>query len=220
MNNLALVVKKLREKKEMTQKELAKKANIGSGTLGDIERGANKSTVKTINKIAQALNLSKEEKSLLDNAFLGKEIKKNSNGIISEENLLITLPVRAKASAGNGCINLDDSEFLYSKTIRKNGFHSDCYLIEVVGDSMEPLIKEGAFVVVDPKQINYIAGKIYVVKYEESTFIKKVIYDESKQIMVLKSINSNYDDIYITGNILESITILGRAVKFVLEGEL
>jgi len=220
MDKFSVLVKILREKRGLTQAELAKKAGIGQGTVGDIERGARKCKVSTLDKISEVLKLTKEEKIKLDNAFMGRNLTNASNGIISEENLLITLPVRAKASAGNGCINLDDGEFLYSKTIRKNGFHDGCYLIEVVGDSMEPLIREGAFVVVDPRQTSYIGGKIYVVTYGDNTFIKKVVYDEASQIMVLKSINSNYDDIYIAGDVLESVTILGRAVKFVLEGEL
>lgn len=74
MNTLALILKKLRESKNMTQAELAKKADIASGTVGEIEAGNNKSTVKTLNKIAIALELTPEEKNELDSAFLGRKI--------------------------------------------------------------------------------------------------------------------------------------------------
>lgn len=79
MKSLAITVKQLREEKGLTQAELAKKAGIGSGTLGDIERGTNKSTTKTINKIATALTLNQEEKEILFSAFLGTEINKNTD---------------------------------------------------------------------------------------------------------------------------------------------
>lgn len=77
MNEYGILIKKLRENKGMTQLELAKKAGIGNGTIGDIERGARKGKQSTLKKISDALNLSKEEREKLDNAFLGKKINNN-----------------------------------------------------------------------------------------------------------------------------------------------
>ena len=75
MNDYGILIKKLRESRNMTQLELAKEAEIGSGTIGDIERGARKGKQSTLKKIADALKLTKEEREKLDNAFLGKKIK-------------------------------------------------------------------------------------------------------------------------------------------------
>lgn len=86
MKSLAITVKQLREEKGFTQAELAKKAGIGSGTLGDIERGTNKSTTKTINKIASALMLNDEEKNTLLSAFLGVKVNKNTDPRVKELN--------------------------------------------------------------------------------------------------------------------------------------
>lgn len=82
MKSLAITVKQLREEKGFTQAELAKKAGIGNGTLGDIERGANKSTIKTISKIATALLLNQKEKDLLFSSFLGREINQDTDSKI------------------------------------------------------------------------------------------------------------------------------------------
>lgn len=218
MNILGITIKKLREEKGYTQLELAKKANIGSGTLGDIESGRNKSTVKTIDKIAKALELTTEEKNRLDNAFMGRKILPISNTRPLTEDDFIEMPVRAKASAGNGYINFEET--LYTKLIRRGNFCQDCYLIEVAGNSMEPLIADGAFVIVDPHQTEYIANKIYVVKIGEETFVKRILIKEEAQVMILKSINPDYDDVYIAGKELENVKLLGRAIKFVYEGNL
>lgn len=218
MNILGITIKKLREEKGYTQLELAKKANIGSGTLGDIESGRNKSTVKTIDKIARALELTTEEKNRLDNAFMGRKILPISNTRPLTEDDFIEMPVRAKASAGNGYINFEET--LYTKLIRRGSFCQDCYLIEVAGNSMEPLIADGAFVIVDPHQTEYIANKIYVVKIGEETFVKRILIKEEAQVMILKSINPDYDDVYIAGKELENVKLLGRAIKFVYEGNL
>ncbi len=74
MGKLAIVLKQLRESKNMTLEELAKKSGVGRGTIGDIETGKNKSTVKTLGKLAAAMELTKEEKNKLDSAFLGRNI--------------------------------------------------------------------------------------------------------------------------------------------------
>jgi XRE family transcriptional regulator len=74
MNNLGLMLKKLRESKGFTIKELAEKAGISNGTVGDIESGRNGSTIKTIEKLAKALGLNKNERELLFSAFMPVDI--------------------------------------------------------------------------------------------------------------------------------------------------
>ncbi|MGY0394002.1 helix-turn-helix domain-containing protein [Fusobacterium sp. SYSU M8A802] len=74
MENFALLIKKFREDRGLSQKQLAEKANVGSGTIGDIERGDRKGKISTLDKISKALNLTKEERARLDNAFMGRDI--------------------------------------------------------------------------------------------------------------------------------------------------
>lgn len=149
--------------------------------------------------------------------FVDETLKPNAKVLIDES--FINIPVMAKASAGNGYINFSNQP-LYNKLIRKNGFHEYCYLIEVAGNSMEPLIQDGAFVVVDPYQTDYIEGKVYVLKYEEEVYIKRVILKPEAKVMILKSINPDYEDIYIPADQADQIKIIGRAVKFIYEGNL
>ena len=76
MNNLGIMLKKLREDKGYTIKQLAEKAGVSNGTVGDIETGRNKSTIKTIEKLAKALGLNKNERELLFSAFMPVDIGK------------------------------------------------------------------------------------------------------------------------------------------------
>lgn len=146
-----------------------------------------------------------------------KALKSNAKILVDET--VINIPVLAKASAGNGYINFSNQP-LYNKLIRKNGFHEYCYLIEVFGNSMEPLIQDGAYVVVDPYQTDYIEGKIYVIRYRDEVYIKRVILKPEAKLMILKSINPDYEDIYIPTEQSEQVKIIGRAVKFIHEGSL
>ena len=72
--NLQVTMKRIREAKGFTQMELAKKAVLGSSTIGEIETGVNASTVKTIEKIAKALKLNMEEKVELFLSMLPEDV--------------------------------------------------------------------------------------------------------------------------------------------------
>ena len=85
---------------------------------------------------------------------------------------------------------------------------------------MEPLIRDGAYIVVDPRETEIIDNKIYVVEFEEQAYIKKVIKNEQLKVIILKSINPEYDDIYIQEEKIEDFKVKGRAIKFILEGKL
>lgn len=74
VEKLSILVKKLRESRELTIMQLAEKSGLGNGTIGDIESGRSKGSRKSLNKIAEALNLNIEERGRLDSAFLGREV--------------------------------------------------------------------------------------------------------------------------------------------------
>ena len=223
MKSLSVVLKQLRESRDVTILKLSEISGVANGTIGDIERGKSNGSKKTLEKLANALKLNSIEKDELYTAFLGRKVNESeslkSNATILQEETLISIPVMAKASAGNGYINFSNQP-LYNKLIRKNGFHEHCYLIEVSGNSMEPLIQDGAYVVVDPYQTDYIEGKVYVLKYADEVYIKRVILKPEAKVMILKSINPDYEDIYIPADQSDQIKIIGRAVKFIYEGNL
>lgn len=75
MADLSITLKKLREKKGITQQELVKISGVGQGTIGDIERGKiKKSRLETLEKIAKALKLDKEEREELFSVLVPKDI--------------------------------------------------------------------------------------------------------------------------------------------------
>lgn len=74
MSRLSLVLKKLRETKNMTQMELAEKSNLGKGTIGDIERGVKGSKPDTLEKIVKALNLNQEEREELFSCLIPEDL--------------------------------------------------------------------------------------------------------------------------------------------------
>ena len=86
IKRLGAILKKFRDNKNYTVISLAKKANIGTGTIGDIERGKNNSKESTLEKIALALNLTKEERLELYSGILPEDIALE---LISKEKVTI-----------------------------------------------------------------------------------------------------------------------------------
>ncbi|MGL5575409.1 MAG: LexA family protein [Sarcina sp.] len=208
MNILGIVVKKLREEKGYTQLELAKKANIGSGTLGDIESGRNKSTVKTLNKIAEALNLNKEEKNKLDEAFLGREIKKESlMEQLKDPIKMMVIPVYSSVAAGMGYI--PDAEPVDFITIPETS--GECVGIKVQGDSMEPTFYTNDIVVLK-KDVEVGLGEIgvFLNKTSGESLVKRL--KKKNGIFVLESDNHIFRDIEVKS---DEICCCGKVINVV-----
>lgn len=227
MNLFGNYLKNFLDKKGFKLEYAADEIGVSFGLLGHYINGRRSPSYKFLQKFYKAFDIDNlEQKRIMELVEIDKlpsEMKTLKNQLESNtrpltEDDFIEMPVRAKASAGNGYINFEET--LYTKLIRRGNFCQDCYLIEVAGNSMEPLIADGAFVIVDPHQTEYIANKIYVVKIGEETFVKRILIKEEAQVMILKSINPNYDDVYVAGKELENVKLLGRAIKFVYEGNL
>lgn len=74
MNELGVVLKQLREMRNLTIEQLANRAGIGRGTVGDIETGRSKARISTLEKLSIALNLTEKERDFLFSKFMPKDI--------------------------------------------------------------------------------------------------------------------------------------------------
>lgn len=85
-------IKKIREEKGMTQKELADKCNIIYQTIGKYERNLLKPKLETLNKIANALEvpiftLLDDEEAMIVGKTIMNDLNEKTNNIISEHDL-------------------------------------------------------------------------------------------------------------------------------------
>lgn len=235
MEPLSIVLKKLRESKNLTIEELAKKASIGKGTVGDIETGRSKSTTKTLTKISQALNLSENEKAMLFNSFLEIEHilpknltswKKGINNIelvTAEENEikkslrfeessfekidLMSIPVYSSVAAGCGYIpDSEPVEYVYIPKIP-----GDCIGAKVNGDSMEPTLYDGDIVVIK-KEIEVGIGEIgvFINKMTGESLVKRL--KKKNGVYILESDNHIFKDREIK---TDEIVCCGKVVNII-----
>ncbi len=206
-------IKKKREELKLSQEQLAEIMGYKSKTsIHKAEQGITDLPQSKIIEFARALKTT-------PSYLMGWEEKiEKSNAIILDKSQFIYVPVYGKASAGNGYINMET--VLYDKLIHINGYSHDSFLIEVSGDSMEPTILDGEYVLVDPTSIEICEGKIYVITYNGETFIKMIEKHEEDEIVLLKSINQKYRDKVIKKEEFENVKIEGRVVKVISERNL
>lgn len=75
MSELSIILKKFREKKGISIPKLSEISNVGQGTIGDIERGKiKKGSIKTLEKLSNALELNEDERNELFSVLVPKDI--------------------------------------------------------------------------------------------------------------------------------------------------
>lgn len=210
----------LRSKREelgYSTNQMLMKTDIEKSDISRIENGKKrKINPIQLKKIAKALKLDVIELFKMV-GFLDEDIelhtKKESFEIKNVIRNIVYLPVYGKASAGNGYLNLEQE--IYKMPILDEDFPDGCFFVKIEGNSMEPTIIEGEFALVDPNDIDYQKNKIYVVTYDDESFIKRMVVDERTGIVILKSDNQDYDDILIDREKQEYLNINGKVIKIV-----
>lgn len=210
-------LRKKREELGYSTNQLLIKTDIDKSDISRIENGKKRKLNPIyLKKLAKALNIDIIELFKMV-GYLDEDIKihtkKESFEIKKLIREVVYIPVYGKASAGNGYLNLEQE--IYKIPILDEDFPDDCFFVKIEGDSMEPTIIEGEFALVDPNDIEYQKNKIYVVTYNDESFIKRIVVDEQTGIVILKSDNSKYDDILINLENQEYLKINGKVIKIV-----
>jgi len=122
--------------------------------------------------------------------------------------------VKARLSAGNGSFDVGqkiDGYYSFQKIwLRKKGNPKNMVLMDIVGNSMEPELKDGDTVLVDRSKNEILAGAIYAVGVEDTVLIKRV--EKLPDKLVLISDNQKYSSTYICGNDINRVRILGKVI--------
>ncbi|WP_235846155.1 helix-turn-helix domain-containing protein [Leptotrichia massiliensis] len=140
METLGITLKKLRESRNLTIAELATKAGLGRGTIGDIETGKNKSTIATVDTLSKALGLNKKEREQIFASMLPRDIGKRLLGDDSDEFLdgLLELLKLVEVEEQKSILNLITEKVEYLSL--KNGNYKQVEgLINEVKEKIEEL---------------------------------------------------------------------------------
>lgn len=203
--SISVVLKKLRESRGLTIFELGELSETGNGTIGNIERGATTPRQKTLEKIAEALNLSNKEKEELFLSILSDKLPRYSK---------IDLFVKGHILTSDDLIK--NENYMYEGKTLEDDVHKECFFIKL--DSEDPQMPKGGFLLIDPFQVEIINLKVYLIEIDRKEYLKRIAkVPKVEDTLVLKSLNNKTEDIYVKK---EEIKIKGRAVKFNYEENL
>lgn len=190
----------------ISQADLAKALNISRAAITQ-QRKKDTIPKKWILSLSQTFNINPawlEEGSLP--VFLNQD---NFNDTYRQ------IPkVSARLSAGYGSFETEpEFKELYSfrkEWLDKKGKANDMVLMDIVGNSMEPELKEGDTVLIDQSQKKVLAGAIYAVGLEDTVVVKRLEKRPNK--LVLISENSNYPMMVFEGEEMNSVRIIGKVI--------
>lgn len=211
-------IKKALYDKRMTGFELASKASISEGGLSQIINGKIKNLkVDTALRIASALEI---DPMLL---ILGEEgsTQRYLNNQNSSDCEYFQIPRYEVTFNRDTDKEPKFTEFKYDRitTFHKSyfdkyGIRSACFCksFKVSGDSMEPLIKNGDYVVVDcdPK-LRIVDGDIYAFCDSKGLHVKRLIAP-LRGGLIIRSDNTSYEDEFLSKDELASICIIGHVI--------
>lgn len=227
MNILGESIKKLRLNQKMTQSELGKLTGFKQNTISQHEKGKRDIDEGDILKYCRALGISPQdlfdmssnkrtskELSIIYNKLESKRQAKvydfasrqldEQNGI--QEDKVVYL-VRGRQSAAGSMIHVDDVDAemgVLPSSIVPNGANE---LVQITGDSMEPIIKKGSEVYLRYQPI-VEDGEIAIVRVEDDGVTCKYLYRDGKNV-VLKSENPEYEDIVVDA---DKVSVIGKVL--------
>jgi len=197
--NVGQKLKHIRESKGVSRRELAKMMGKDEVSfeqyLYKLESGKILNPgIELIEAISKALGIS--TKDLLEEQEEHTDIQ-----------TLFAIPILdVKAGAGNP---LYAEDYIYINDMVPSKHVS---AIKVRGDSMEPVIKDGEYVVVDTASKDIINGKIYVISDKDGGLLIRRIYKLNNGFLKLLPENELYKSQTVKA---EEIRIIGKAIKAV-----
>lgn len=205
-NNL----RELRKKAGLSQLELADKLNTTQGMIGLLERGERKLSPDWLKRISQILSCSPLD-ILPDLNTLTPTVQPNQNSVSIEM-------IDAAACCGNGIENFMENVIGFWQ-IPKTEFQTITFanpesvkMLRVFGDSMEPTLKDGDWVLVDTSRNAVDSDGMFLIRMTSGLAVKRIQNTIGSDI-VIKSDNSKYDnitasasDVYVVGKVIYTLT--------------
>ena len=124
--------------------------------------------------------------------------------------------VKARLAAGTGSLETDGEIVGYyafkTDFLRRKGLPKRMVLMDILGDSMEPVLQESDTVLIDESQNEILSGGLFAVGVENEVFVKYL--DRVPGKLILRSKNTQYAPIEVdmNGHLSESVRIIGRVV--------
>ena len=187
-----------------TQADIVNDLNITSSTVSDWVNGKKYPRMDKVQILADYLGILKsdlvEDKSNNDNDYINNIYKIDK----------IKLPFLGSVACGEPIYAEEDRE---SYIMVGADIHAD-FCLQCKGDSMiNARIYDGDIVFVRKQDI-VNNGEIAVVIIDDEATLKRFYYYKEQNMVILRPENNKYQDIVITGEELEKVRVIGKAIAF------
>lgn len=215
--------KQLRTERRLSQQNLADQLGFSKSSVNMYERGEREPGLESMETIADYFNVD------LDYLMGRSDIPNRNDWLKSINKSVVVEPSQPQMKFDNiipistkcfpllgdiACgkpIMANEEKELYVEA--GTNIHAD-FCLKAKGDSMiGARIYDGDIVFIK-KQEMVDNGEIAAVIIEDEATLKRVNYFPEKNLLILKAENSKYEDLVYTGEQLDHIIILGKAVAF------
>lgn len=202
----------LRSSRKISQSDLASRLDITQGALSHIENGRINPSFEVVQRCCKFFGVS------ADHLLFGgtANITRAHAGETGEYCLL----VNKSAQADYPNKHRDDPYIKGLARYKIPGFESPHYRIfEICGDSMEPTLFEGEYVVTEKiRDYTHIKNhQLYVLVSKKGVLAKRLfLYEDGMDVVVISSDNSEYEERTMrAGDILEIWKVRGKVTAMV-----
>ena len=210
MSDIGSMILKLRNEREMSQDELARRLNCTKQTISNYERNARRPSYEMLEAIADILNvpmsflISKEEqREELERIYKEYALPSNLHPITKKSAQRV--PMIGEIAAGIPIVAEQDYETYVDCPMKAD------FALTVRGDSMEPIFLDGDVVYLR-EQPDVDDGQIAAVIVDDSATLKHVYHNPTG--LTLISENRAYPPMYYSQNNSDSLRILGLVVGY------
>lgn len=199
------------EQSKINQSELAELSGISKQRISGYLKGEYEPKSKPIYALAKALGVSASwlmglnEDAMSPSSDLSELYDKYPNIKPIKK---VKIPMLGNIACGEPTF-ADEEHETYIET---DGNIQADFCLTCAGDSMEPKMQSGDIVFIR-KQEAVEDGQIAAVLIEDEATLKRVYYDRPNNILRLIAENPRYDPLIYSGEQLDHVRILGRAVS-------
>lgn len=203
-------LKQIREKSGLTQVDVAKMLGISKQAYNNYERGRREADYETLLKLAEILDTT------VDGLLTGTPSEPQALEPVPRDNIY-QIPIYETVAAGFGAYASDSICGYMPLFIATREEAEQTMVIRVRGDSMYPVIPDGARVQV--RRQNYADnGQIVVMLIDgEEGVLKRYYLDDGRGEVRLESYNPTYPPRIFRGADIERLRLVGVAVSVIAD---
>ena len=208
--NIGDRIKELRISSQMSQQELADKLNVAKQTVYKYENGiVTNIPSDKIEIMASLFHVSPQSIMGWDDTPCSSDLSELYEKYPNIKPIKkVKIPMLGNVACGEPTF-ADEGHETYIET---DGHINADFCLTCDGDSMEPKLMNGDIVFIR-KQPEVNDGQIAAVLIEDEATLKRVYYDKPNNVLTLVAENPKYRPFIYSGEQLDHIRILGRAVS-------